>query len=59
MEDGLDKVNELPDSLEWGTASKGAKKKIYGDALKGVDDMKTKIKNMKELESLAIGGING
>ena len=53
--DEIEKINELPDSLEWGTASKGTKRKVYGDILKGAEDMVIKVERMNNLEKVALG----
>lgn len=49
------KSNELPDSLEWGTSSKGAKKKVYGDMNTAPSEFGRKIMIMKAAERLALG----
>lgn len=57
-EKNVENVNELPDSISWGSASKGAKKKVYGDILNAPFDFGKKIENIKLAEKLALGEIS-
>lgn len=43
-----------PDSLEWGSAAKGVKCKIYGHLKDNPEDMETKIKEAKRLALIAL-----
>lgn len=52
------KVNELPDSLEIGTAGKGGAIKVYGDYNKP-DEFRTKINNALALRLYAKGQVEG
>ena len=47
-------VSDLPDSISWGTASKGSAKKVYFDIIKSPKDAGTKVARIKLLERLAL-----
>ena len=51
-------VSDLPDSISWGTASKGSAKKVYFDIIKSPKDAGTKVMRIKILEKLALGEID-
>jgi len=50
--------NELPDSISWGSASKGASKKVYGDLDKAPVEFGRKIERMKIAEKFALGELD-
>ena len=46
------------DSINWGSASKGTAKKVYGNALKAPEELGRKIMILREAEKLALGEID-
>lgn len=54
----MEQENEIEqDSINWGSASKGTAKKVYGNILIGPTEFGKKIELMKYAEKLALGEI--